>query len=229
MFGLASNRGRRSCAADNSSMAEPLIPIFPLSVVLLPSTPLPLHIFEERYKEMIGLVIAEHGEFGVVLAKEEGIVNIGCSATVDNVLQRYADGRLDILAMGRRRFIIQSIDDEKDYLRASVQFFNDEDVDVVPAPLRLDAIAEYEKLRAISHESVLAEPRLDDPQLSFQLGQFIDDLDHRQALLAMRSETERLEFLIRALPEYIVRREQITLAKRVAPQNGHAKTYKEKA
>jgi len=210
-------------------MAEPLIPLFPLSLVLLPSTPLPLHIFEERYKEMIGLVTAEHSEFGVVLAKEEGIVNIGCSATVENVLQRYADGRLDILAMGRRRFVIQSIDDEKDYLRASVQFFNDEDVDVVPAPLRLDAIAEYEKLRAISHESVAAEPRLDDPQLSFQLGQFIDDLEHRQALLAMRSETERLEFLIRALPEYIVRREQITLAKRVAPRNGHAKTYKEKA
>jgi ATP-dependent Lon protease len=210
-------------------MAEPLIPIFPLSLVLLPSTPLPLHIFEERYKEMVGLVMAEHGEFGVVLAKEEGIVNIGCSATIENVLQRYADRRLDILAMGRRRFVIQSIDDEKDFLRASVQFFNDEDADVVPAPLRLDAIAEYEKLRAISLGSVPAEPRLDDPQLSFQLGQFIDDLDHRQALLAMRSETERLEFLIRALPEYIVRREQITLAKRVAPQNGHAKTYKEKA
>jgi ATP-dependent Lon protease len=210
-------------------MAEPLIPIFPLSLVLLPSTPLPLHIFEERYKEMVGLVMAEHGEFGVVLVKEEGIVNIGCSATIENVLQRYADGRLDILAMGRRRFVIQSIDDEKDYLRASVQFFNDEDADVVPAPLRLDAIAEYEKLRAISQGSVAAEPRLDDPQLSFQLGQFIDDLDHRQALLAMRSETERLEFLIRALPEYIARREQITLAKRVAPQNGHAKTYKEKA
>src|SRR5689334_7806131 len=146
-------------------MAEPLIPLFPLSVVLLPSTPLPLHIFEERYKEMISLVIAEHGEFGVVLAKEEGIVNIGCSATIENVLQRYADGRLDILAMGRRRFVIQSIDDEKDYLRASVQFFNDEDVDVVPAPLRLDAIAEYEKLRAISQEPGAAEPRLDDPQL----------------------------------------------------------------
>ena len=50
-------------------MAEPLIPLFPLSLVLLPATPLPLHIFEDRYKEMIGLVIAEHGEFGVVLAK----------------------------------------------------------------------------------------------------------------------------------------------------------------
>jgi Lon protease-like protein len=210
-------------------MAEPLLPIFPLPLVLLPSTPLPLHIFEERYKEMIGLVLAQHDEFGMVLAKEEGIVNIGCSATIENVLQRYPDGRMDILAMGRRRFIIQSIDDEKDYLRASVQFFNDEEADVVPPPLRQEAIAEYEKLRAISHQAVAAEPRLDDPQLSFQLGQFIEDLNSRQALLAMRSETERLAFLVRALPEYIVRREQITLAKRVAPQNGHAKTYKEKA
>ena len=210
-------------------MAEPLLPLFPLSLVLLPSTHLPLHIFEDRYKEMIGLVIAEHGEFGIVLAKEEGIVNIGCTATVENIVQRYPDGRLDLVAIGRRRFVIRSIDDEKDYLRASVDYFNDEDADAAPAQLRHEAIAGYEKLRAISSQPVIAEPRLDDPQLSFQLGQFIDDFDHRQALLAMRSETERLQFLVRALPEHISRRELTTLAKRVAPRNGHAKTYKEKA
>src|SRR5690242_14840386 len=56
--GLASDHVGKRVAADNSSMAEPLLPLFPLSLVLLPSTPLPLHIFEERYKEMIGLVIA---------------------------------------------------------------------------------------------------------------------------------------------------------------------------
>ncbi len=209
-------------------MAEPLIPLFPLSLVLLPATPLPLHIFEDRYKEMIGLVIAERGEFGVVLAKDEGIVNIGCTATIEQVVQRYPDGRLDLVAMGRRRFLIQSIDDEKPYLRASVDFFNDDDADLAPAGLRQEAIASYEKLRAVAPQSPVAEPRLDDPQLSFQLGQFVDDFDHRQTLLAMRSETERLEFLVRALPEYISRRQMITLAKRVTPQNGHAKTYKEK-
>ena len=58
-------------------MAQQLLPLFPLSVVLLPAMPLPLHIFEERYKEMMADVIAAEGEFGVVLAKDEGIVNIG--------------------------------------------------------------------------------------------------------------------------------------------------------
>ncbi|MBV9156066.1 MAG: hypothetical protein JO097_07370, partial [Acidobacteriaceae bacterium] len=61
------------------------------------------------------------------------------------------------------------------------------------------------------------------PQLSFQLAQFIADLDKRQTVLSLRSEVERLEFLVNILPDYIVQRERITLAKRVAPLNGHAK------
>src|SRR3954466_5309907 len=101
-----------------------LLPIFPLSLVLLPTTPLPLHIFEERYKEMMGLLIPERGEFEVVLARDGGVVNLGCTATVEQVVRRYPDGRLDLVAMGRRRFQIVSLDEEKPYLRAEVEYFN---------------------------------------------------------------------------------------------------------
>ncbi len=117
-------------------MAMEIIPLFPLSVVLLPSMPLPLHIFEDRYKEMMGEIIPAKGEFGVVFAKDDGIVNIGCTATVERVMRRYDDGRLDLLAMGQRRFKIEALDQEKSFLRAEVEFFNDDDATEVPLDLR---------------------------------------------------------------------------------------------
>ncbi len=204
-------------------MVTRLLPLFPLSVVLLPATPLPLHIFEERYKRMMTEVISGSTEFGVVLAKEDGIVNIGCSATVDRVLQRYPDGRLDLLAVGQRRFRIVSVDEELSYLRADVEYFNDEESGEVPDQLRAEAIAGYEKLRAVETPNVIIEPALDAPQLSFQLAQFVGDVDKRQTVLSIRSEIERLRFLIAMLPGYTQQRELTALARRVAPLNGHAK------
>lgn len=176
---------------------------------------------------MMGVLIPERGEFGVVLVKDGGLVSIGCSATVERVERRYPDGRLDVIAVGRRRFQIVSLDEEKPYLQADVQYFNDQDAKPVPPQLQQRAFAVYEQLRAVSGSEFAAEPRLDEPQVSFQLAQLIEDLDHRQTLLAMRSESERLLYLIENLPSYIERREQINLARRIAPQNGHAKHFKE--
>jgi Lon protease-like protein len=211
-------------------MPGPLLPLFPLSLVLLPTTPLPLHIFEDRYKEMMGRLIPERGEFGVVLAKDGGLVNVGCTATVEEVVRRYPDGRLDLIAVGRRRFQIISLDEEeKTYLQAEVEFFNDEDASPAPPALQQQAIAEYDRLRVTETETPARAARIGEPQLSFQLAQAIDDLEYRQALLVMRSEKERLIYLIQSLPGYIHKRERISLAKRVGPRNGHAKHYNEGA
>ena len=205
-------------------MALELIPLFPLSVVLLPSMPLPLHIFEERYKEMMGEVIPAKGEFGVVFAKDDGIVNIGCTAKVERVMRRYDDGRLDLLAIGQRRFQISSLDQEKSFLRAEVEFFNDDDAREVPVELRQRATAAYKNLATSEDESPeLAPPVWEHSRVSFQLARYIDDFDKRQTVLSLRSEVERLEFLVRVIPEYVARRERTALAKRVGPLNGHAK------
>jgi len=204
-------------------MATGLLPLFPLSVVLLPATPLPLHIFEDRYKEMMSDVIPSRAEFGVVLAKEEGIVNVGCTATVDRILQRYPDGRLDLVAVGQRRFRIVSLDQEKSYLRAEIELFDEEDLKEVPDDLRRRAIAAVDKLRAIDSPRVIIEPTLNSPHLSFQLTQFVTDLDKRQTVLSLPSELERMQYLVSVLPEYTVQRERAAEAKRLAPRNGHAK------
>jgi len=185
--------------------------------------PLPLHIFEERYKEMMADIIPVEGEFGVVLAKDDGIVNVGCTAAVVNVMRKYPDGRMDLVAAGQRRFTIESLDEEKSYLRARVSYFDDEDLRTVPNDLQKRASATFHKLMAIERPSVTGEITTGPGRLSFQIGQLIGDLDKRQTVLALRSEVERLEYLVKVVPEYLLQREQIALAKRVAPLNGHAK------
>jgi Lon protease-like protein len=201
-----------------------IIPLFPLSVVLLPSMPLPLHIFEDRYKEMMGEVIQAKSEFGVVFAKDDGIVNIGCTATIERVMRRYDDGRLDLLAIGQRRFKIESLDQEKSFLRAEVEFFNDVDATEVPLELRQRATAAYRDLAAAESETAgEPQPTWENTRISFQLARYIDDFDKRQTVLSLRSEIERLEFLVRVIPAYVAKRERTALAKRVAPLNGHAK------
>jgi Lon protease-like protein len=202
-------------------MQGELLPLFPLNVVLFPRTVLPLHIFEERYKEMVGDAIRNHSEFGVVLTREQGIVNVGCAATVERVVKRYPDGRMDIHTLGRRRFELLMLNEEKSYLRGPVQFFDDEETALVPIELRQRALDACNSLLAILKAGDRWEPDIADPQLSFQLAQFVPDLDFRQTLLGMRSESERIQRLIDFLGDYVPRQRYIAHMKTVAPRNGH--------
>jgi Lon protease-like protein len=85
-----------------------------------------LHIFEERYKLMIGECLKEEKEFGIVYFRATDIQTAGCTARIEKVLKRYEDGRLDILTYGQRRFLIKEMFDQKPYLEARVTFFDDE-------------------------------------------------------------------------------------------------------
>jgi Lon protease-like protein len=196
-------------------MQEGLLPLFPLQVVLLPGSPLPLHIFEDRYKEMIGEVLRDKLEFGVVLASEKGIVNTGCTATVDHVLREYPDGRLDILTRGRRRFEVLLLNDERSFLRGAVEFFDDDEPDPAePAgpDLLKNVIAGFNERHSLDPS---------DPHLSFRLAQEVPDLGFRQTLLPMRSEAERMRRIADFLPGYLERRRRTQHTKDVAGRNGH--------
>lgn len=195
-------------------MQPGLLPLFPLQVVLLPGAELPLHIFEDRYKEMIGEVVRDRLEFGVILASEKGIVNTGCTAMIDKVLREYPDGRLDILVRGRRRFEIVMLNDERSFLRGSVEFFDDEEESPVAPESRQRAIDGYSEL---SKDFI----DLEEPQLSFRLAQQVSDLSFRQALLASRSEADRIRQLADFFPAHNLRQRRIQHVKEVAPRNGH--------
>lgn len=203
-------------------MQRELLPLFPLRLVLVPNAQLALHIFEDRYKEMIGEAIDKRSEFGIVLASEKGIVNTGCTAMVDKVVKRYDDGRMDIVAIGRRRFEILLLNEEKDYLRGAVEFFDDEDARTPSADARARVEAGFEQLKQLDQEQEEQSAGPDTP-LSFRVAQAIPDLNFRQVLLSTRSEAERIQRLAEFLPGLVEKMKTAAHVRTVAPTNGHSR------
>src|SRR5207237_2862248 len=142
-----------------------------------------LHIFEERYKEMVGEAIREKSEFGVVLVKEEGILNAGCTVVVDTILKSHPDGRMDIMTRGIRRFEIVMLNQEKSYLRGEVAYFDDDEPEPAPTEVQAEALRLYRSWAELETAGPVTEPVLSDAQLSFQLAQGIQDVDFLHFLL----------------------------------------------
>lgn len=197
-----------------------LLPLLPLQLVVFPRTELLLHIFEDRYKEMVGEAIAKQSEFGVVFSKEEGIMKAGCTVMVDKVLTEYPDGRMDIVTRGSRRFEIVHLNQEKEYLQGEVEFFDDEEPGPAPLNLQEEALLHYRGLIELGELQGYADPVLTDPQLSFQLAQSVQDLDFQNVILRNRSEADRLKQLTNFLTQYIPRVKQTNKMKQLAPLNG---------
>jgi Lon protease-like protein len=199
-----------------------LLPLFPLEVVLFPGATLPLHIFEERYKLMIGEAIEQRSEFGIVLAKGRALANIGCTAAVEKVVKRYQDGRLDILTAGRRRFEILFLDSQKPYLQAAVHYIEDESSAVPPeARSRLRELC----VQAASYLAAMEAATGDAEALnSFQAADALPaDLDFKQRLLSQRSEGERVAALNEYLEKLLPRLETTRKAEAVARGNGQGR------
>jgi Lon protease-like protein len=203
-------------------MRPGLLPLFPLQVVVFPRTALPLHIFEERYKEMVGAVIESNSEFGVVLSKDDGIVNAGCTVSIEKVLKRYPDGRLDIVTRGCRRFEVIGLNEEKAYLQGEVEFFDDDEPGPAPLDLQEKALVQYRDLLESGELQNAADPVVSDHQLSFQLAQALDDLDFLHLLLRNRSESDRLRRLTAYLSSQVPKVRHTARVKKLAPLNGHS-------
>jgi Lon protease-like protein len=199
---------------------EALLPLFPLEVVLFPGTPLPLHIFEPRYKEMIAECLAEHRSFGVVRAVEQGLAEVGCTAEIVTVVKEYPDGRLDLVTEGRQRFEVVRVNQERSFLQAEVLMIDDEP-GTPPKEDTARAVQLHSDLLAIAgakQDLSAADPSL----LSFYLaGSLPLDLDFKQKLLALRSEPDRLSLLISYLETIIPNLHRAANARERAGGNGH--------
>jgi len=199
-----------------------LIPLFPLDVVLFPSTPLPLHIFEPRYKEMIAECMAQNREFGVVRAMEQRLAEVGCTAEIVTVVKEYPDGRLDLVTEGRQRFELLAVNEERSFLQAEVLIIDDEP----GTPSQEDtarAIQLHSELLALAgarQDLAAADPA----QLSFYLAASLPlDLDFKQKLLSLRTESERLSLLINYLETLIPNLHRAARAREKAGGNGHVR------
>jgi len=197
-----------------------LIPLFPLDVVLFPGTPLPLHIFEPRYKEMIAECLSEHRTFGVVRVLEQGLAEVGCTAEIITVVKEYPDGRLDLVAEGRQRFELVRLNQERSFVQAEVLMIHDEP-GTSPQADTSRVIQLHSELLAIAgakQDLSAADPS----QLSFYLaGSLPLDLDFKQKLLALRSEAERVSLLINYLETIIPNLRRAATAREKAGGNGH--------
>jgi len=174
------------------------IALFPLESVLLPGETMPLHIFEERYKLLIGRRRVDGEEFGIVLAEDGRVHECGCTAVLTAILEEFEDGRLDIVVEGRRRFRIVRLhepeDSDREYIEADVEFFNDEEGGTQQA--RDATVAAFMKLLRLMGADRPQVPGGPAP-LSFRLAAAVDfGTQVKQALLESTSETERLTDLV---------------------------------
>jgi Lon protease-like protein len=183
-------------------VSEPL-GLFPLPLVLVPTERVPLHIFEDRYRDLIGECLEEGREFGFVLATGDGAVHeIGTRAWVAEVVDELDDGRLNIIVEGRTRFRLLELTGGRSFTTGLVEAVIDEAEPATAADSE-QALALFGILVELSDADVDI-PAPDVPQLDFQLAARVDfGVDAKQELLAITSPRRRMERLVALLEQAI--------------------------
>jgi Lon protease-like protein len=193
--------------------------LFPLGVVLLPTEQLPLHIFEERYKELIGECLERSGEFGLVYADDDGLRDIGTRARVTEVLTRFEDGRLNILVEGGERFRLTELTDGRSFNTGLVVPIEDEDDPADPVAVD-EALRLFGLLREVTESDVEA-PARELGQLSFALAGKVElAVDDKLGLLAETSERVRMEVVQELLATALLTAQRVRRAAERASTNG---------
>jgi Lon protease-like protein len=215
-------------------MSERLLPLFPLPLVLFPGVPLPLHIFEPRYREMLSDCLAGDGRFGVVFAPEESREqgpergDVGCIAVIQSS-HELPDGRSNVVVVGSERFAIaRLVADERPYLLGEVVTYGDNEESgdaLTTSASRLRGVFERvgRAARTLADDRDPLPKLPEDPAaLSFAIAALIDlDLVGRQRLLASRSPLGRLRELDALLTPAVESLESRAVVHARAKTNGH--------
>jgi ATP-dependent Lon protease len=199
------------------------LPLFPLSLVLYPDEPTPLHIFEPRYRKMIARCMLDGSPFGMVYVDErDELADVGCTAVVKRVLTRYDDGRLDILVVGGERFRLVDVQSEGDLLTAEVEPFGAGAAEDLPPPaVRERMITLHMKLLELAGEPIRPALYQSARFASFAVAPSAGlERDEKQRLLEMLSERERVEFLVRHLRRTLRRLERARRYNQLARGDG---------
>jgi Lon protease-like protein len=192
------------------------IGLFPLPLALLPGERVPLHIFEERYRELIGECLVEERTFGLVLADDAGLSTVGTRAAVVEVLERFPDGRLNVVVEGTARFRLLELTSGRSFQTGRVAPVDDLDSEATDEERRAAAEALARVAQAAGGEPTPAGAG------SFELAARVE-LEPRlkQQLLELRSERERLKLLERLLSEAAATLEAAEQRAAIASRNGH--------
>jgi Lon protease-like protein len=194
-------------------------PLFPLGIVALPHELVPLHIFEPRYRTMIGECLDHGTEFGIVWAADDGQRPIGCAVEIAEVLERMEDGRLNILTRGTRPFRIVDERDDLPYPAGTVEFLADKD-EATDAGTARSAHEAYNELVEQATDRTIDAEEL-DAMSAYQMAATVDfGLEAKQGLLDLRSENARLRLVARLFRAALKRLAFVERAQERARSNG---------
>lgn len=202
------------------------LPLFPLNLVLYPGEHVSLHIFEERYKDLTAYCLEHDVPFGIVQAGDDAWADVGTTARIDRVVNRYEDGRSDIVVRGEERFRLEAVrDDQASYYTADVTLIEDEER-TIDLDLKERVITQHMKLLELAGRTVRPDLYENVDRLSFVLAQnaALDD-EQKQDLLRHRTEDERIRYLIHHFESIIPRIEQQEGVQRRIRSNGHFKDF----
>lgn len=198
------------------------IPLFPLDVVLFPGAPLPLHIYEERYKEMISDCLARNEAFGVVQWHRDGLATIGCTASIVRIMRRYPDGRMDIFCRGEHRFEIESLCEQRSFLQAEVDLLQEGEAQSI-RPDREECVALHMEMMELTGADFAEFPQVDlNKPVAYLLASDVPaDREFQQEILRLPSDWERTARLMEFYNLLLPKLRRGSLAGKSAGQNGH--------
>jgi ATP-dependent Lon protease len=179
------------------------IPLFPLNVVLLPGEQLPLHIFEPRYRQMVRECLDGPSPFGMLLAMPNGVVRVGCTAEIIEVIKSYEDGRMDIITVGREPFRVLEVYTDHPLLHGTVDFLEEDDR--LPGAGKQDQLIElYETCHTLLYSSLpKGLEHFPEDSLSYVIASTLPlELLWKQQILELRSEADRQERLMTYLRDW---------------------------
>jgi Lon protease-like protein len=194
-------------------------PLFPLGLVALPSELVPLHIFEERYKTMIGQCLADESEFGIVWLAEDGLRPVGCACEIAEVIEEMPDGRINLVARGTRPFRLEERQDGLPYPAGTVEFLADRDEPVDP----VSAEQAHEAYAELVLQATDRTPDADGigAMSAYEMAATVEfGLDAKQGLLDLRSESARLRLVTRLFRAALRRLDFMERAQARARSNG---------
>lgn len=203
--------------------APDALPLFPLGLVLYPGETVPLHIFEERYRDLVRYCLETKDPFGIVWQEEDELARVGCTARIERVLQRYEDGRMDIIVVGEERFQIEEVKQERLYLTAQVATYEPMEGIVDPSE-RERVITLHMKLLELAGETIRPAIYEGPKQISYIVAQNAGlDLARKQEVLELSTEEERLRYLASYLEQIIPEVREARERRRKVQSNGHFK------
>ena len=200
-----------------------IVPLFPLEKVLFPGMAMPLHVSDDRYKLLIEECLDDDKVFGILHGLDVQKPIVGTTARVEKVLNRYDDGRFDIIVVGEQRFEIKSVIQTKAYLQAIVSYFSDAKIGEFPRS-SFDELVRLYKLYVqrlgLKHDNSfhlddLMDVLDDERELSYVIAQTIGlDIRDQQELLEKTDSVARVKLLTGVLHRHdVVRSEERRVGK----------------